>query len=135
MHSCPHLGYLNYICNAYRDAVGTEYVGIAHALRLRHRRLRRLCRLCRRLCRRRRGYHVRVRLLIGETLVHMYSRAFSEHTRERTHTRSHVCTQVVDARVDDPSAPARCSGAIGFEPRVCTGLHAYAYAHASASMS
>lgn len=29
MHSCPHLGYLNYICNAYRGAVGTEYVGAA----------------------------------------------------------------------------------------------------------
>lgn len=38
VHSCPHLDYLNYICNAYRDAVGTEYVGFAHALRLRHRR-------------------------------------------------------------------------------------------------
>lgn len=27
MHSCPHLPYLNYICNAYRGVVGTEYVG------------------------------------------------------------------------------------------------------------
>lgn len=27
VHSCPHLGYLNYICNAYRGTVGTEYVG------------------------------------------------------------------------------------------------------------
>lgn len=31
VHSCPHLGYLNYICNAYRGAVGTEYVGAAAA--------------------------------------------------------------------------------------------------------
>lgn len=41
VHSCPHLGYLNYICNAYRDAVGTEHVGFAHAPRLRRRRRQR----------------------------------------------------------------------------------------------
>lgn len=91
VHSCPHLGYLNYICNAYRDAVGTEYVGFAHALRLWHRRL---CRLCRRRRRRRRwGYHVRVRLLIGETLVHMYPRAFSEHTHANAPTRGLTCVR------------------------------------------
>lgn len=77
MHSCPHLGYLNYICNAYRDAVGTEYVGIAHALRLRLRHRQRT----RRRCRCRRGDHVRVRLLIGDTYDHMHPR---EHSRGLT---------------------------------------------------
>lgn len=60
VHSCPHLGYLNYICNAYRGTVDTEYVG---AGRTRARR------------RRSRASRAHGRLLIGE------------RTRERSHAR------------------------------------------------
>lgn len=118
VHSCPHLGYLNYICNAYRDAVGTEYVGLAHALRLRHRRRR---------CRRRGGDHVCIRLLTGETHVRMCSCAFSEYTRTYLPAVSRVYA-VVSARVGAPSRRYRIRA---------SRVHgvAHAYAHASASMS
>lgn len=84
VHSCPHLGYLNYICNAYRDAVGTEYVGFAHALRLR------------------RG--VGVGVVEGShtrTFTHrrnarpcVYSRAFSEYMQTDSHVVSRVYVNV-----------------------------------------
>lgn len=114
VHSCPHLGYLNYICNAYRDAVGTEHVGFAHAPRLRRRRRQRRRRRRRH---RRRGRTTYVYSSLKRTSV--CTHALSANARERTHTRFHVCTQ-------SPTLPPhRYSGTIGFEPRVCTRLHTH----------
>lgn len=115
VHSCPHLGYLNYICNAYRDAVGTEYVGFAHALRLRHR-------LRRRRRRRRRGRTTYAYVYSSVKRTSVRAHALSAYTRERNpHAVSRVCARaVVGSRVDALSAPVRCPGAIGSEPRVCT---------------
>lgn len=105
VHSCPHLGYLNYICNAYRDAVGTEYVGFAHALRLRHRRRRRRCH--------RRG---------GTTYVYSWVKRSSIYTHALSPTRGLTCVRS-RKRACRRSLRTGGSGAIEFELRVCMGLH------------
>lgn len=82
MHSCPHLRYLNYICNAYRGAVGTEYVGATP----RRRRRRRYA------LTRRRTHNVE------------RSRAFSEHTQTHTahsHAILRACVRL-QKRVEVP---------------------------------
>lgn len=124
VHSCPHLGYLNYICNAYHDVVGTEYIGFAHVPRLRRRcwrrrrrrRRRRRCR-CRRL---RRGGTTYAYVYSSAKRPVIYTHALPANTRGRTHTRFHVCTRSY-ARCSRASTlpPHRCTGAIGFECVAC----------------
>lgn len=125
VHSCPHLGYLNYICNAYHDVVGTEYIGFAHVPRLRRRcwrrRRRRRCRCrCRRL---RRGGTTYAYVYSSAKRPFIYIHALPVNTRGRTHTRFHVCTQsYARSRVDAPSASVHRCYRIRVR-RVCTGLH------------
>lgn len=85
VHSCPHLGYLNYICNAYRDAVGTEYVvDFAHAPRLQRQRRRR--RHCRR--RRRRGESTYAYVCSSVKCTSLCTHALSVNTHVNPPTRA-----------------------------------------------
>lgn len=97
VHSCPHLGYLNYICNVYRamsarntqalhDVVVVAVEGPTY-----------------------------VRLLIGETHVRMYSRGFVRvcvlHTRSRGRAASRRRSLRVAAPVlSDSGSFARARG-------------------------
>jgi len=116
VHSCPHLDYLNYICNAYRDVVGTEYVDFAHALRLRLRHRRRSRR-------RNRGRTMYAYVYSSVKHTSICAHALSANIRKRTHTRFHVCTQSQACVSMFP--PHRYSGVIGFELRVCLGLYTH----------
>lgn len=89
VHSCPHLGYLNYICNAYRGTVGTEYVG-ADPAHTRHPRM--LARVSPTYGRLLIGVRTRERSHIHTFMRDMQTRVCAQQRQQHAYVRKLVTT-------------------------------------------
>lgn len=127
VHSCPHLGYLNYICNAYRGTVGTKYVGAsARPQRLHMRDTARVVVVV---------VVLQSRVYVRTGIYSPYERSHRTRARPRAvlrmykyvYVRARVFRRCVSMFAPSARARARCDvGVRRIEFRVCKDTHKHA---------